>query len=92
VSEYLRNAVVEINEWLTVRQAADRLGLSVNAVKRAIVRGQLASEIDRKSRARIVRRRDVDGFVERCRLQPGDLDHLDPYPRPKPTLVPDSRS
>ena len=78
-----------MNDWLTVQQAADRLGLSVNAVKRAIVRGQLASEIDRKSRVRVVRRHDVDGFVQQCRLRRGDLDHLDPYARPRPTLVRD---
>jgi excisionase family DNA binding protein len=69
--------------WITVPVAARLLGLELHTVYDAIDRGELQAEVtmpDPPKRRRSVRlrRQDVDDFVERARVKPGELRHLYP--------------
>ena len=66
--------------------AARRLGIRLVTLYRIIDGGELpAYKVRRVIR---LKRADVDGYIERCRVQPGTLGHLYPpgemaYRRPK---------
>ncbi len=60
--------------WLSTKQAADRLGMTVRTIYRFIDDGRLpAYKFGRVIR---VKQRDVDIYIERCRIQPGSVAHL----------------
>jgi excisionase family DNA binding protein len=72
-------------EWLTVEQVAEHLGLAVSTVRSLVSSGDLAAHFvvpspRPKLRRRVarIRPKDVDDFVARARVRPGDLAHLYP--------------
>lgn len=63
-------------EWLSTQEAAEHLGITPRTLYRLIDRGDVpAFRIGRVIRLRI---RDIDAFIETCRIEPGELEHLYP--------------
>ena len=61
-------------EWLSTKDSAGRLGISLRSLYRFIDEGSLpAYKFGRVIRLKST---DVDRFIETCRIAPGDLDHL----------------
>jgi len=76
----VRGAVVaERTEWLSTKEAAARLGITLRSLYRFIDAGELVAY----KFGRVIRLKedDIDRYIEECRIAPGDLEHL--YPRPK---------
>lgn len=65
-----------MTEWLSIPQAAKRLGVGTPLVYRSINTGQLAAW--RFGRVFRTTTEAVDAFLETARVQPGDLNHLMP--------------
>jgi excisionase family DNA binding protein len=71
-------------EWITTPVAAQLLGITINTVRALIASGELPAEIhqgDQRPKMRRlirIRRSEVDAYIERSRLKPGDLRHLYP--------------
>jgi excisionase family DNA binding protein len=62
--------------WLSTQDAARRLGVTPRTLYRFIDEGQLpAYRLGRVIRLQLS---EVDEFIERCRIQPGSLEHLYP--------------
>jgi excisionase family DNA binding protein len=61
-------------EWLSSPQAAEELGVSARTLYKFINDGMLPGY--RFGRVIRVRRSDVEIFLERIRIKPGELDHL----------------
>lgn len=61
-------------EWLDGEAAARYLGLSQKAVMKLIDEGQLDAQRDPVR----MRRADLVACLDRCRIEPGELAHLDP--------------
>lgn len=62
--------------WLSTQDAARRLGVTPRTLYRFIDEGQLpAYRFGRVIRLQLT---EVDEFIERCRIQPGSLEHLYP--------------
>jgi excisionase family DNA binding protein len=60
--------------WLSTREAARQLGITPRTLYRLIDDGQVAAhKIGRVIR---LKQSDVDDFVERSRITPGELEHL----------------
>lgn len=61
-------------EWLSTREASRQLGITVRTLYRLIDSGQVAAykfgRVIRLSQA------DIDAYLERARIEPGDLEHL----------------
>lgn len=73
------------DDWISVPQAGRLLGLQFHTIHRLIRSGELPADFvlpypGPKSRRRAIRirRRDVEEFIERARIQPGELRHLHP--------------
>ena len=68
-------------EWITPPRVAEWLGLRLRTVHALIDRGELPAEIivGRGRRNIRVRRRDVDDYLDRARVKPGELRHLHPH-------------
>jgi excisionase family DNA binding protein len=62
--------------WLSTQDAAKRLGVTPRTLYRFIDEGQLAAY--RFGRVIRLQLAEVDEFIERCRIQPGSLEHLYP--------------
>ena len=62
--------------WLSTQDAARRLGVTPRTLYRFIDEGQLPAY--RFGRVIRLQRDEVDDFIERCRIQPGSLEHLYP--------------
>jgi excisionase family DNA binding protein len=62
--------------WLSTQDAARRLGVTPRTLYRFIDEGQLPAY--RFGRVIRLQRNEVDDFIERCRIQPGSLEHLYP--------------
>jgi excisionase family DNA binding protein len=60
--------------WLSVQAAASELEVTTRTIYRFINDGKLAAY--RIGRVYRIRRSDLDSFLVRAALQPGDLDHL----------------
>lgn len=70
-------------EWLSTQEAASRLGVVVRTLYRLIDSGDLAAyKIGRVIR---LQKADVDDFIARSRIQPGELEHLYPELRNETT-------
>jgi hypothetical protein len=72
-------------EWLTVDQAANHLGLSPSGF-RALASDE-SLEVRRRGSRPGVRRVDLDTYLARARIRPGDIStggSLDPKPRYEP--------
>ena len=65
--------------WMSTKEAADRLGVTLRTVYRFIDEGQLPGyKVGRVIR---LKQHEVDQFIEGTRITPGTLGHL--YPEPK---------
>ncbi len=65
--------------WLSTKEAAERLGVTLRSLYRFIDEGDLiAYKFGRVIR---VQQADVDRFIEASRIAPGSLEHL--YPEVK---------
>ncbi len=60
-------------DWLTVPQAARILGLASHTLSRYLKAGEIPYTVDRQRRIRVIARADLDAYLERSRLKPGDL-------------------
>ncbi len=65
--------------WMSTRETAERLGITLRTLYRFIDEGQIAAY----KFGRVIRLKgdDVDQFIEGARIEPGALEHL--YPEPK---------
>jgi excisionase family DNA binding protein len=63
-------------EWLGTKDASARLGITLRSLYRFIDEGDLpAYKFGRVIRVKV---EDIDRFIESCRIQPGQLEHLYP--------------
>ena len=63
-------------EWLGTKEASARLGITLRSLYRFIDEGDLAAyKFGRVIRIKV---EDVEGFIEACRIRPGQLEHLYP--------------
>jgi hypothetical protein len=67
-------SAVADEEWLDAEAAARHLDLPTRLVYAMVRNGQLTALLFPVR----IRRRDLEGCLERCRIRPGDLAHLDP--------------
>ena len=60
--------------WLSTKDAAARLGVTLRSLYRFIDEGELAAY----KFGRVIRLKadDVDRYIESCRIAPGALEHL----------------
>jgi excisionase family DNA binding protein len=66
--------VPEQARWLSTRDAAGRIGVTLRSLYRFIDGGALpAYKFGRVIR---LKEEDVDRFIDSCRIAPGDLEHL----------------
>lgn len=65
--------------WMSTRETAERLGVTLRTLYRFIDEGQIAAY----KLGRVIRLKDndVEAFIESARIEPGALEHL--YPEPK---------
>lgn len=70
--------------WLGTKETADRLGLTVRTVYRVVDGGELPCY--RFGRVLRFKQHEVDEFIERARVNPGELAHL--FPEPKAPKAP----
>ena len=63
-------------QWLGTKDAAARLGITLRSLYRFIDEGDLAAY--KFGRVIRLKEEDVDRFIESCRIQPGQLEHLYP--------------
>ena len=65
--------------WMSTKEAAEHLGVTLRSLYRFIDEGALAAF----KFGRVIRLKadDVDAFIETCRIAPGSLEHL--YPEVK---------
>jgi len=63
-------------QWMSTAEAARRLGITPRTLYRFIDEGQLPAY--RFGRVIRLKRTEVDGFIENCRIEPGTLEHLYP--------------
>jgi excisionase family DNA binding protein len=65
--------------WLSTKEAASRLGVTLRTLYRFIDEGQIAAyQFGRVIR---IKEADVGSFIESSRIAPGSLKHLYPEPR-----------
>jgi excisionase family DNA binding protein len=62
--------------WLSTKEAAARLGITLRSLYRFIDEGDLAAY--KFGRVIRLRQEDVSRYIETCRIQPGQLEHLYP--------------
>jgi excisionase family DNA binding protein len=74
---YASAPVAKEAEWLDAEEAAKRLDFHVNTIYQMVRDGRLPAL---RFPVRI-RRSDLDGLLERCRIKPGELAHLNAYAR-----------
>jgi excisionase family DNA binding protein len=73
--------VSERIRWMSTKEAAEHLGVTLRSLYRFIDEGSLAAY----KFGRVIRLKadDVEKFIESCRIAPGSLEHL--YPELKGT-------
>jgi len=71
--------VSEQIRWMSTKEAAEHLGVTLRSLYRFIDEGALPAF----KFGRVIRLKadDVDAFIETCRIAPGSLEHL--YPEVK---------
>ena len=65
-------------QWLSTQEAAKRLGITPRTLYRFIDHGELPAY--RFGRVIRLRAHEVDEFINKSRIRPGELEHL--YPEP----------
>jgi excisionase family DNA binding protein len=75
--------VSEQIRWMSTKEAAELLGVTLRSLYRFIDEGSLAAY----KFGRVIRLKepDVERFIESCRIEPGSLEHL--YPELKRTAT-----
>jgi excisionase family DNA binding protein len=79
--------------WLSTKDAAEHLGVTLRSLYRFIDEGALVAY--KFGRVIRLKEQDVERFIEASRIAPGSLEHL--YPEPKgpsgrdPTSPPESK-
>jgi excisionase family DNA binding protein len=63
-------------EWLSTKEASERLGVTLRSLYRFIDEGNLAAY--KFGRVIRLKQDDVDRFIDACRIAPGALEHLYP--------------
>ncbi len=66
--------------WLSTKEAAARLGMTLRTLYRFIDEGDLVAY--KFGRVIRVKESDIDRYIDACRIAPGSLEHL--YPARKP--------
>ena len=66
-------------QWLSTKEAAERLGITLRSLYRFIDEGDLVAY--KFGRVIRLQERDVETFIEASRIPPGSLEHL--YPEVK---------
>lgn len=61
-------------EWLSTAEASSRLGITARTLYRFIDEGRIPAY--RFGRVIRLREREVEEFIDLCRIEPGTLDHL----------------
>ena len=74
-----RGRVSERIRWMSTKEAAEHLGVTLRSLYRFIDEGQVAAY--KFGRVIRLKEEDVDRFIESCRVAPGSLEHL--YPEVK---------
>lgn len=79
-------------DWLSSKDAASRLGITVRTLYRLIDAGDLPAY--RFGRVIRLQGAEVDAFIDRSRIRPGELEHLYPdavtgevEPEPDPAVA-----
>ena len=73
-------------EWMSTKDAAEYLGVTLRSLYRFIDEGALAAY--KFGRVIRLKQDDVEKFIDASRITPGSLEHL--YPEPKGPGVRDS--
>jgi len=75
--------VSEQIQWMSTKEAAERLGVTLRSLYRFIDEGALAAY----KFGRVIRLKaaDVDRYIDACRIAPGSLEHL--YPEVKGSMT-----
>jgi excisionase family DNA binding protein len=68
--------MTESINWLSTKEASERLGVTLRSLYRFIDEGDLVAY--KFGRVIRVQEADVDQFIEASRISPGSLDHLYP--------------
>lgn len=63
-------------EWLSTKDAAERVGVTLRTLYRFIDEGQLTAF--KFGRVMRIKTSDLEVFIESCRVEPGSLSHLYP--------------
>lgn len=71
--------MTEAIHWLSTKEAAERLGITLRSLYRFIDEGDLVAY--KFGRVIRIQAPDVDRFIEASRISPGSLEHL--YPEVK---------
>jgi excisionase family DNA binding protein len=66
------------NEWMSTEAAAAYIGVTSRTLYRFIDEGHLPAY--RFGRVIRLRTDDVEAYIERCRIKPGELAHLTHWP------------
>lgn len=69
--------------WMSTRETADRLGITLRTLYRFIDEGQIAAY--KLGRVIRLKEADVEAFIEGARIAPGALEHLYPEPKREPS-------
>ena len=70
------NAMAAEIEWLSTKEACERLGVTLRTLYRLMDTGELPSY--KIGRLLKLKGEDIATFIEGARVQPGDLKHLYP--------------
>ncbi|MCK4176500.1 helix-turn-helix domain-containing protein [Aciditerrimonas ferrireducens] len=63
-------------QWMSTKEAAEHLGVTLRSLYRFIDEGSLPAY--RFGRVIRLKEEDVERFIESCRIAPGSLEHLYP--------------
>lgn len=66
----------EAARWLSTKEAAARLGVTLRSLYRFIDEGAVTAY--KFGRVIRLKEEDVDRFIDSCRITPGELEHLYP--------------
>jgi excisionase family DNA binding protein len=69
-------SVSEQIRWMSTKEAAEHLGVTLRSLYRFIDEGSLAAY--KFGRVIRLKAEDVERFIESCRIAPGSLEHLYP--------------
>jgi excisionase family DNA binding protein len=63
-------------QWVSTKDAAARLGVSLRSLYRFIDEGELVAY--KFGRVIRLQETDIEAFIDSCRIAPGELEHLYP--------------